>query len=235
MLSVLDLTKRFTLHTQGGKVIEAPSAFSFSLHEGMFLGLAGPSGSGKSTVLKCIYRTYPPTKGVLHYHSLLFGPVDLAQLDEHRMLDLRRTEIAYVSQFLRVIPRVPAIEIVASALKYRSSASDREALHKAAELLERLGIPPRLFDTYPSTFSGGEQQRVNIARSVIWRPRLLLLDEPTASLDSTAAATVVDILRELRDAGSTMIGIFHDRATMAQLADQVHEFPQQRSVHAYRD
>lgn len=221
MIAVNNLCKSFTLHIRGEKRIEACREISFDVPAGSFLGLAGPSGSGKSTILKCLYRTYLASSGSIHYQSASHRPVDLVTLDDRTMMDLRAREMGYVSQFLKVIPRVSALEVVMEQMISRNGTGREDARKQAEDLLERLRIPTRLFDTYPATFSGGEQQRINIARAVSWKPRLLLLDEPTASLDNESVGIVLDILRELREEGTTMIGIFHDNELMDSVTDAV--------------
>ena len=221
MLTVENLSKEFTLHILNGKRIEACRDVSFNVPRGSFLGLSGPSGAGKSTVLKCIYRTYLPSAGAVWYDSAVCGRVDLATLPDRDVIDIRTKEMGYVSQFLKVIPRVSALDVVMEPILARNGVSRAEARQRAGNLLEKLRIPTHLVDAYPATFSGGEQQRVNIAHAVSWRPRLLLLDEPTASLDRDSIGVVLDILRELRSEGTTMIGIFHDAELMETVADQV--------------
>jgi len=222
MLTVENLTKEFTIHQLGGKRLTGCAEVSFRIGPGRALALSGPSGAGKSSILKCIYRTYLPSSGRIIYQSAVWGAVDLATLSEAKMLELRRTEIGYVTQFLRVVPRVPAVEVVAEPL-LRAGRSPESARAAAAEMLLRLKLPPALLDAYPVNFSGGEQQRVNIARAVIARPRLLLLDEPTASLDQEAVSRVSQLLRELRQAGTTMVMIFHDPQLMHALTDEIYE------------
>lgn len=220
MLRVNDLSKTFIIHQLNQKRIEGVPSVSFQVDPGKSLALSGPSGTGKSSILKCIYRTYLPTTGTVHYQTASGTEVDLATLPETEMVRLRRDEIGYVTQFLRVIPRVPATGVVAEPLLQRGVPSE-EALDQAAALLNRLRIPPELLDAYPVTFSGGEQQRVNIARAIISRPRLLLLDEPTASLDKASISIVIELLRELQAQGTTMVMIFHDPDLMHALADDV--------------
>lgn len=222
MLKVDNLSKVFNIHILGDKVIEGCENISFHVSKGEFLGLAGPSGAGKSTILKCIYRTYLATGGDIWYDSIVYGQVNLATIADHMVIAIRHKEIGYVSQFLKVIPRVSAIDVVAEPLLTRNGASVKEARKKAGELLERLNIPARLLDAYPATFSGGEQQRVNIARAIIWKPRLLLLDEPTASLDKDSTAIVVELLKELRSEGTSMVGIFHDNELMKSITDRAY-------------
>jgi len=222
MLTVENLSKKFTLHILNEKSIEACRDVSFSVPAGGFLGLAGPSGAGKSTVLKCIYRTYLPSGGVVRYDSAGYGMVDLATLPDREMIEIRTHEIGYVSQFLKVAPRVSTVDVVMEPIVARNGVSRKEARERALKLLERLCIPRALFDAYPATFSGGEQQRVNIAHAISWRPRLLLLDEPTASLDRESVAIVIELLKELREEGTTMIGIFHDMELMASITDSVY-------------
>jgi len=222
LLKVDNLSKVFNIYILGNKVIEGCSGVSFTVERGEFLGLTGPSGAGKSTILKCIYRTYLPTGGDIWYDSVLYGQVNLATIADQMVIGIRDKEIGYVSQFLKVIPRVSAVDIVAEPL-LKQGVLPKEAKRKAGELLERLNIPTRLFEAYPATFSGGEQQRVNIARALIWKPRLLLLDEPTSSLDKNSAAIVVELLKELKSEGTSMIGAFHDNEIMKKITDSVYE------------
>ena len=222
MLKVKNLSKVFNIHILANKLIEGCDGVTFNVDNGEFLGLAGPSGAGKSTILKCLYRTYLPTSGDIWFDSILFGRVNMSTIADHMVIAIRHKEIGYVSQFLKVIPRVSAIDIVAEPLLKRNGVSEKEARKRAGELLERLNIPTYLFDAYPSNFSGGEQQRVNIARAIIWKPRLLLLDEPTASLDKDSTAIVVELLKELRREGTSMVGIFHDEKLMESIVDRVY-------------
>jgi alpha-D-ribose 1-methylphosphonate 5-triphosphate synthase subunit PhnL len=222
MITVDKLAKSFTLHTLNSKRIEACCDVSFRVSEGSFLGLAGPSGAGKSTVLKCLYRTYLASSGAIHYNSAAYGLVDLASLADQTIIDIRHRELGYVSQFLKVIPRVSALDVVMEPILARNGVDRETARKRAIHLLERLRIPSYLFDAYPATFSGGEQQRVNIARAVSWKPRLLLLDEPTASLDEDSVGVVLEILKELREEGTTMIGIFHDPVLLKSVTDWVY-------------
>jgi len=222
LLTLENLTKHFYLHAYQEKVIRGFENVSFVLDAGQSLGLSGPSGSGKSSILKCIYRTYLPSNGSIGFCSKRYGTVDFSHLPERIMHSIRTEEIGYVSQFLRVIPRVSAIDVVSEPLVCRG-VSRTTAKRKASLLLERLLIPANLHDAYPSTFSGGEQQRINVARAVIWRPKLLLLDEPTASLDALSVSVVMDILIELKREGVAMIGVFHDETLMSTLVDRVYK------------
>jgi alpha-D-ribose 1-methylphosphonate 5-triphosphate synthase subunit PhnL len=222
VITVDNLSKTFTLHILGGKKIAACRDISFHVPPGGFLGLSGPSGVGKSTVLKCLYRTYLVGSGAIRYNSTRYGMVDLATLPDRAVIDIRDKEMGYVSQFLKVIPRVSALDVVMEPIIARNGVSREAARNRAVGLLERLRIPAHLFDAYPATFSGGEQQRINIARAVCWKPRLLLLDEPTASLDKDSVGVVLAILKELREEGTTMIGIFHDTALMQSVTDSVY-------------
>lgn len=223
MLRIESLSKEFTLHTINGRKLTGFEDISFQVGSGKMLGLSGASGSGKSSVVKCIYRAYLPSAGSIHYNSKLFGPIDLATASDHEVIQLRQQEIGYVTQFLQVIPRVSAVDTVAEALLVRGEEPEM-ARKTAAELLERLFIPSELFDACPVTFSGGEQQRVNFAAGIISRPRLLLLDEPTASLDPQTRQAVIDILLELKNTGSTMVAIFHDQEIMEAVADDIHRW-----------
>ncbi len=222
MLELINLAKNFTLHMHNGKIIEGFNGVNFSVKEGSSMGISGPSGAGKSSILKCIYRTYLSSSGFIHYESTQFGNVNLADAPEHIIIKIRENEIGYITQFLRVIPRVPCDLVVAEPLLLTGTGMP-EALEISRRLLGRLGIPERLFGAFPATFSGGEQQRVNIARAVIRSPRLLLLDEPTASLDYKSAGAAMCILHELKKNGTTMIGIFHDPFVMKDFSDSIYQ------------
>ncbi len=222
MIRCEGLSKTFLMHMRGGTRIHAFRNVSFELTEGEFLGVSGPSGTGKSSLLKCLYRTYLPSAGSVWYTDAANHTRDLASADEHAILRLRRQEIGHISQFFPVIPRVSALDTIADSMVARGFP--REAsLGRARELLDRLAIPRSLWELSPSTFSGGEKQRINIIHAIIARPRLLLLDEPTASLDAGTAREAVSLIRELKREGTVMIGIFHDTALLRSLSDQVLE------------
>jgi len=220
LLTVENLSKSFLIHILGGKLIEGFCPISFSVPQGSSLGISGPSGAGKSSVLKCIYGTYIPTAGDIWYESNHFGRVNLARAEVTLISRIREREIGYITQFLKVLPRITALDIVAAPL-INDGKPVAEARQAAAALLTRLGIGTHLFDAYPATFSGGEQQRVNIARAVIRAPRLLILDEPTASLDAATTRSVLTVLEELRAHGTTMIGIFHQKEILAEFSDVI--------------
>lgn len=220
MLTVERLSKSFELTVTERMVVHPFHDLSFRVPKGHFLGIAGPSGIGKSSILKCIYRTYLPTRGNIWYDSELYGRINLAHADERQIIHLRHSEMSYVTQFLKVIPRVSAQDVVAERLLPKGWSLD-DARAKAREMLARLRIPQKLWDAFPATFSGGEQQRVNLARALIARPRLLILDEPTASLDDRTKQIVISILREMKDEGTTMIGVFHDWEVMGSIADDI--------------
>jgi alpha-D-ribose 1-methylphosphonate 5-triphosphate synthase subunit PhnL len=227
---VIDLSKNFTLHTLHGKKITGFEHVSFDVPQGAFVGIAGQSGSGKSSLLKCLYRTYLANSGEILFRlpkglngsSGSSGPdageIDLVTADDDTMLDLRVDEIGYVSQFLRPTPRVPALELAARPMLRRGVPRD-EAFERVASYFQRLALPEDLWDGYPILFSGGEQQRVNLARALASDSRLLLLDEPTSALDASLQEEVAQLLIERRDRGTTMIGIMHDANLLAQLSD----------------
>ena len=210
MLGVRRLGKHFTLHTQGGTRIAVLDEISFDVDGGECLVLDGPSGAGKSTLLRCLYANYLPTHGEIWVREAGSpGRIDLVTASPQQIVELRRTTLSYVSQFLRVIPRVSARDIVAEPLQRLGCDAD-EARERAAALLARLNLPERLWDLPPATFSGGEQQRVNIARGFIAERPLMLLDEPTASLDAANRDVVVGLIREACARGAAIVGIFHD-------------------------
>lgn len=219
LLQVVDLEKRFEMHILNEKQIEALSQVSFEVNEGEVVGLTGKTGSGKSTLMRCIYRTYLASSGQILFHRKDGRIVDLVSASEHEVLRIRRAEMTYCSQFLQVIPRVPAIDVVAGALVARG-ASLEEARRATSECFERLSLPRELWDAYPATFSGGEQQRINIARAMISRPRFLLVDEPTASLDMTTKDAVIDMLLDLKRFGTSIVVITHDEHTLTRMNDR---------------
>ncbi len=219
LLKIVDLKKRFELHILNEKKIEALQQVSFEMHEGEIIGLTGKTGSGKSTLMNCIYRTYLATAGRILYTTGRGEIVDLASASEHQVISIRRAEMTYCSQFLRVIPRVSAIDVVASALVARGRSLE-EARRVAREYLVRLSLPSELWDAYPATFSGGEQQRINIARAMISSPRILLVDEPTASLDLKTKDAVIEMLLDLKRNGTSIILITHDEHTLSKMSDR---------------
>jgi alpha-D-ribose 1-methylphosphonate 5-triphosphate synthase subunit PhnL len=219
ILEVEDLRKEFTLHTLGGKTIPALDDVSFEMEEGEIIGLTGKSGSGKSTLMKCIHRTYLASAGSIVMQTEDGEAIDLATADEHEVLKIRKTEMTYCSQFLHAIPRVPAVEVVSEGL-LRKGTTRTEAFRVARDCFERLGLPEELWDAYPATFSGGEQQRINISRAIISKPRFLLVDEPTASLDLKTKNAVIDMMLELKSEGTSMILISHDEHSLTRMADR---------------
>lgn len=220
VLIVEGVEKRFHLHA-AGKVLPSLSPTSLTATAGRLTALVGPSGAGKSTLLKCIHRTYLPSAGRILLQRE-HGIVDLAITDERTVLDCRRRDLGFVTQFLHALPRQGALDVVAAPL--RAQGVPREAARaRAAEGLRALGLPERLWDLPPATFSGGEKQRVNLARGLAVRPRLLLLDEPTASLDRASVARAVAAIGEAKRAGTAIVAIFHDPDLVAALADHVVE------------
>ncbi|NLT29303.1 MAG: phosphonate C-P lyase system protein PhnL [Propionibacterium sp.] len=208
VLTVAGVSKTFTLHLQGGQQLPVLRDLSFDVPRGTCTVLGGESGSGKSTVMKMVYGSYATDAGrILLAHDR--GVLDIATAEPRQVLEARRRTMGYVSQFLRAVPRVPALDVVAEPLIAHGTDRD-EARDRAAELLERLSIPQRMWNLPPATFSGGEQQRVNVARGFIVERPLLLLDEPTASLDARNRAVVIELIRERLAAGAGMLAIFHD-------------------------
>jgi alpha-D-ribose 1-methylphosphonate 5-triphosphate synthase subunit PhnL len=218
-LELRDVAKSFTMHLRDGLRLRVLGGVSFSVMPGECVVLGGPSGAGKSSILKIVYGNYAADRGAVRLDRG-DGGVDIATATPRAVLAARRTTIGYVSQFLRVVPRVAARDVVAEPLTTRGVA--REAARAEAEaLLARLNLPRRLWDLPPATFSGGEQQRINVARGFIARYPLLLLDEPTASLDAANRAVVVDLIREAKAEGASFLGIFHDEAVRNAVADRV--------------
>jgi alpha-D-ribose 1-methylphosphonate 5-triphosphate synthase subunit PhnL len=218
-IEIESLDKSFTLHLRGGTELKVLSRLNLAVERGECVALQGASGAGKSTILRCIYGNYRPDRGQVRVRTG-DNSVDIASAAPREILALRRSTLGYVSQFLRVVPRVPAIDLVMERAQ-ESGAEEDVARTRAAAILERLRIPRALWSLPPATFSGGEQQRINVARGLVAEQPILLLDEPTASLDSDNRAAVVDLIREAKARGATVVGVFHDREVRDAIADRV--------------
>ncbi|MEM6458451.1 MAG: ATP-binding cassette domain-containing protein [Planctomycetota bacterium] len=221
VLEVRSLAKRFKLHERQ-RTIQAFEGLSFTAHTHHLAAMVGASGSGKSSALKCIYRTYVSDHGAILYRAQGGRTIDLTTADEQTVLDLRRDEIRFVSQFLKSLPRKTALQVVARPL-VEKGIDHNQAMRHAREALERVNLPARLHELPPSTFSGGERQLVNLARALVVRPRLLLLDEPTASLDPRSTDRMVEIIRSLKQEPIAILAVFHDRRIVQSLADSTIE------------
>ncbi len=220
MIRVEALSKTYVLHTQGGIEIPVFADAELSVDAGECVALHGPSGTGKSTLLRCLYGNCKPDAGAIrirHGDEL----VDIAAAAPRVVLDVRRRTLGYVSQFLRAIPRVPAIDVVAEPLRALGLPVEA-ARSRAADLLARLRIPERLWPLAPATFSGGEQQRVNIARGFAASYPILLLDEPTASLDQKNREVVIALIAEAKAAGTALVGVFHDDEVREAVSTRIH-------------
>ncbi|MBW4023910.1 MAG: phosphonate C-P lyase system protein PhnL [Proteobacteria bacterium] len=219
LLRTEGLAKSFTLHLQKGTRIPVLRDIDLTLTAGECVVLSGPSGTGKSTLMRSLYGNYRAEGGrILARHRGDW--VDLAGADPRLVLEVRRDTLGYVSQFLRVVPRVSTLEIVAEALTLRGTSHD-EAVERARTMLLRLNLPEPLHALPPATFSGGEQQRVNLARGFIGGHPILLLDEPTASLDADNRDAVVALVREAKASGTAILGIVHDTPTRDAIADRL--------------
>ncbi len=219
MIDISNAEKTFTMHLQGGVQLAVVRGVSFQVQPGECVVLSGPSGAGKSSILKMIFGNYRCDGGrigIRHHGNV----VDLASAEPRQVLSVRRDTIGYVSQFLRAVPRVATIDVVAEPLVVTGTAR-AEARERAGQLLRRLNIPERLWALPPSTFSGGEQQRVNIARGFISDLPILLLDEPTASLDAANRAVVVELIEEKKRKGVAMVAIVHDDEIRHLIADRI--------------
>ncbi|GAB5435513.1 phosphonate C-P lyase system protein PhnL [Falsiruegeria mediterranea] len=214
MIELENVSKSFTLHNQGSAVIPVMERANLKVNPGECVALTGASGAGKSTLMRVIYGNYLAASG-----RVMVGGLDVAQAEPREILTLRRETLGYVSQFLRVVPRVPTLEVVAEPL-LAVGVDKAKALDKAAGLLARLNIPERLWALSPTTFSGGEQQRVNIARGFAHEYPAMLLDEPTASLDVTNRETVLSLIEEAKARGTAIVGIFHDVEARQRVCDR---------------
>ena len=216
LLAVSDYSKIFEIHHLG-RQIPVFQHLTFDLMAGQFLLVSGPNGIGKSTLLRCLFRSYLPSGGQAIFDSS-YGPIDLARASDIDILTLRNEEIGFVTQFLRPRPRVSALELVAEPL-LGSGVDEADAFQQARDLLSNFGLKRELWDAYPTTFSGGEQQKVNLSRALVAPRRLLLLDEPTASLDIATRESLANRLEELKDQGVAMIGVFHHPEDVQHLID----------------
>jgi alpha-D-ribose 1-methylphosphonate 5-triphosphate synthase subunit PhnL len=233
MLRVIGLAKSFTLHNQGGINLPVLRGVDLAVSAGECVALDGPSGVGKSTLLRSIYANYKPQRGhilVRHVDDI----VDMATAAPRTVLEVRRRTMSYVTQFLRVIPRVATLDIVAEpVLRAQTGGIDAEAARaRAAELLMVLNVPERLWTLPPATFSGGEQQRVNIARGLAADHPVLLLDEPTAALDAENRRAVIGLIDAARARGAAIVGIFHDREVREAVATRLFDMGQVRAAAA---
>lgn len=215
VIELSNVSKTFTLHNQGAAVIPVMSDVTLSVAPGECVGLLGASGAGKSTLMRMIWGNYLAASG-----RITVAGTDVARAEPREILALRRERMAYVSQFMRVVPRVPTIEVVAEPILLTGTPED-QARDRAAALLARLRIPERLWQLSPTTFSGGEQQRVNIARGFIRQVPVMLLDEPTASLDAANRETVLSLIEEAKARGTAIVGIFHDEAARDRVCDRM--------------
>jgi len=219
VLELVQANKSFTMHLQGGVRLPVVAGVAFSVRPGECVVLAGPSGTGKSSILKMIFGSYRCDDGrILLRHA--DTTTDIASAEPRRILALRRDTIGYVSQFLRAVPRVTALDVVAEPLLAHQVARD-DARARAGAMLQRLNIPERLWRIPPATFSGGEQQRVNIARGFLPDMPILLLDEPTASLDAENRAVVVELIAAKKKQGVAIVAIAHDDDVRAAIADRI--------------
>ncbi|MHC4052195.1 phosphonate C-P lyase system protein PhnL [Bradyrhizobium sp. 25ACV] len=219
MIDITDANKTFTMHLQGGIELPVVSGVTFRVNASECVVLSGPSGAGKSSILKMIFGNYRCDSGrigIRHRGAL----IDLAAAEPRQILNVRRVTIGYVSQFLRAVPRVATIDVVAEPLIVNGMPR-ADAQARAGELLQRLNIPERLWQLPPATFSGGEQQRVNVARGFISDLPILLLDEPTASLDAANRAVVVELVAEKKRQGVAMVAIVHDDEIRHLIADRI--------------
>jgi len=220
-INVANISKTFVLYNQSGAKLNVLEHTSFSVCSGECVVLNGRSGSGKSTLLRALYANYLVDDGeieVMHQGSW----VNLATALPREIINVRKHTIGWVSQFLRVIPRISAIEVVMQPMIEMGSCR-QAAKAKAEHLLTRLNVPKHLWGLAPATFSGGEQQRVNIARGFIVNYPVLLLDEPTASLDAINSAVVVSLIEEAKARGTAIVGIFHDEDIRNQVADRLYD------------
>ena len=215
MIHISNLSKTFTLHNQNAAVIPVMAGANLDVARGECVGLIGASGAGKSTLMRMVWGNYLAASG-----SIMVGDLDVARAEAREIIQMRRSVMGYVSQFLRVVPRVATLDVVAEPLRNLGMPVD-DAHARARQLLTRLNLPERLWSLSPTTFSGGEQQRVNIARGFAHPYAALLLDEPTASLDAANREVVLTLIEEAKVRGAAILGIFHDEGARARVCDRL--------------
>lgn len=220
--------KFFTLHSQS-KLIPSAHEVNLTVYASQLTALTGPTGAGKSSVLKGIFRTYLPSAGRILYRARNGNVIDMARAEEYQVLELRRAEISCVTQFLHCLPRQAALDVVAKPLCLLG-ATREIARERAGQILTQLNLPERLWSVSPANFSGGEKQRVNLARGLVTSPRLILLDEPTASLDPATAELVLELITQVKRRGAAILAIFHDPEITRRLADSVIELQPASSI-----
>ena len=229
-IEVRHLSKEFTLHLQGGVRMPILSGIALDVHAGECVVLDAPSGAGKSTLLRCMYANYRTSSGsirIRHQGEM----IDLVSASPQQVHAIRHATLGFVTQFLRVIPRITTLDLVAEPLIARN-VDPVTARENASLMLAQLRIPMRLWSVPPATFSGGEQQRVNIARTLICDYPVLLLDEPTASLDAANRDTVMSMINTARERGVAVVGIFHDEAVRRALATRIYSIRSDQSIAA---
>ena len=214
MIQLRSVSKKFKLFNQQNATISVIENANFNISPGECVALVGASGSGKSTLMRMIYGNYLATSG-----SILIDGIDLTKAEPREILEVRKRKLGYVSQFLRVVPRVPTLKVVAEPL-LSIGKPEAESLEMAEALLEELNIPKKLWQLSPTTFSGGEQQRVNIARGFSYEFPALLLDEPTASLDKENRDIVISLINRAKNKGTAIVGIFHDQQARELICDR---------------
>lgn len=202
MLVVKDITKHFT---QGDLVVKAIDKMNFSVDDGTFVSVIGKSGSGKSTLLGLLGALDSPTSG-----SIEIGGQDIVKLHDHKLINYRTKSIGFVFQNYNLIPNLTAVENVMLPMEF-AGVPKKQRQERAVKLLEEVGIAEGKELRKPGKMSGGEQQRVSIARALANRPSLILADEPTGNLDSENGRMIFDLLHDLtRTENTTVIVVTHD-------------------------
>lgn len=204
LIDLKNVTKRYT---NGADCVTALLELSLSVDEGTFLGVMGPSGSGKSTLLSVLGGLTSPSSGMVNIDG-----IDVYGLSQEKQADFRREYLGFVFQSHNLIPYLNALENVMLPLAV-TNYSSAEKRQRASSMLERVGLPDRMLHL-PQQLSGGEQERVAIARSLVNNPPLLLADEPTGSLDSATSLQVMNLLAELHQGGQTIIMVTHNRENL---------------------
>ena len=210
ILEMRDICKDYPM---GKTVTRVLKDVSLDVAEGDYLAIMGPSGSGKTTLMNLIGCLDVPTSG-----SYLLGGREITKCSGKELAEVRNKEIGFVFQSFHLLPKLTALDNVALPLLY-GGVKKEERRERARAALETVGLSDRV-DHRPDQLSGGQCQRVAIARAIVGKPRLLLADEPTGALDSASGAQVMELFRQLHDAGSTIIMITHDRG-IAHHADTI--------------
>ena len=209
MIPLVEFREIYKIYELGDTEVRAADGISFSIYKGEFVAIVGQSGSGKSTCMNIIGCLDTPTKG-----SYILDGTDVSDMDDDMLADIRNKTLGFIFQQYNLLPKLNVLENVKVPLLCRGM-SESEQNQRAKKALERVGLLDKCKNK-PSQLSGGQQQRVSIARALVGEPSVILADEPTGALDSKTGREVIEFLKELNEAGNTIILVTHDNSIASQ-------------------